>query len=106
MSLQKFIEEKIKQAIADGEFDNLKGASKPLHLNGYFNTPEDVRIGYSLLTSNNFVPEEVDLLREISILSEKIKTCADESEKKVLIKEFHDKTLAFDILMERNKRQK
>jgi len=30
MSLQKFIEEKIKQAIADGEFDNLKGAGKSL----------------------------------------------------------------------------
>ena len=32
MSLEKSVEEKIRQAIADGEFDNLAGAGKPLNL--------------------------------------------------------------------------
>ncbi|MCA1623539.1 MAG: DUF1992 domain-containing protein [Acidobacteria bacterium] len=106
MSLQKFIEEKIKQAIADGEFDNLEGAGKPLDLNTYFNALEDMRMGYSLLKSNNFVPEEVELLREIGQLKEKLKTCDDISEKKDLTKNLHDKTLTFNILMERNKQRK
>ena len=44
MSLEKSVEEKIKQAIADGEFDNLAGAGKPLNFDNYFNTPEDVRM--------------------------------------------------------------
>ena len=65
-----------------------------------------MRMGYSLLKSNNFVPEEVELLREIGLLKEKLKTCADTSEKKDLTKKLNDKALAFNILMERNKRRK
>lgn len=57
MSIESAIEEKIKQAIARGEFDNLAGKGKALDLNTYFNTPEDVRMGYSILKSNDFVPK-------------------------------------------------
>ena len=60
MSLGKFIEEQIKKAIEAGEFDNLEGAGKPLELDSYFATPEDLRMGYSVLKSNKFVPAEVD----------------------------------------------
>ncbi len=56
MSIENSIEEKIKQAIANGEFDNLAGKGKPLNFDAYFNTPEDLRVGYSILKSNNFVP--------------------------------------------------
>lgn len=86
MSIEKSIEEKIRQAIAAGEFDNLEGAGKPLDLNNYFNTPEDVRMGYSILKSNNFVPEEVEMMREIGALKEKILTCADGFGKQKLVK--------------------
>ncbi len=77
MSIEKSIEEKIQQAIAAGEFDSLKGAGKPLDLNNYFNTPEDARMGYSILKSNDFVPEEVEMLKEMNGLREKIKFCAE-----------------------------
>jgi hypothetical protein len=56
------------------------GAGKPLNFDDYFNTPEDVRMGYSVLKSNNFVPEEADRFKEISELKEKIKSCTDEEE--------------------------
>ncbi|CAN5680986.1 hypothetical protein BH24ACI1_BH24ACI1_26200 [soil metagenome] len=39
MSLEKSVEEKIRQAIANGEFDNLAGAGKLLNFDDYFNTP-------------------------------------------------------------------
>ncbi|CAN5607515.1 hypothetical protein BH18ACI1_BH18ACI1_02790 [soil metagenome] len=86
MSIENSIEEKIKQAIANGEFDNLAGKGKPLNFDAYFNTPEDLRVGYSILKSNNFVPEELDRLKEIGELKEKIKICTDEDEKQKLAK--------------------
>ena len=73
MSLEKFVEEKIQKAIENGEFDNLRGRGKPLDMETYFNTPTEYRAGYSLLKANNFVPEEVEILREIGLLKEKIK---------------------------------
>jgi hypothetical protein len=106
MSLGKFIEEQIRSAIEAGEFDNLEGAGKPLDLDSYFNTPEDLRMGYSVLKSSKFVPEEVERLRELGELKEKVKNCADENEKSKLNKILQEKQLAFSLLMERNQRRK
>ena len=59
MSIESAIEQKIKEAMGRGEFDNLSGKGKPLNLDAYFNTPEDLRMAFSILKSNDFVPEEV-----------------------------------------------
>jgi hypothetical protein len=106
MSLEKALEEQIQRAMSEGKFDNLKGAGKPLNLDDYFATPEDIRAGYTLLKNNDFVPPEIELLKEIGILREKIKTTADENEKKVLTKNLHEKSLALTLILERNKRKK
>lgn len=106
MSLEKIIEEKILEAIANGEFDNLEGTGKPINLDDYFATPEDLRVGQALLKSNKFVPEEVDLLKEIGNLKEKINNCQNEAEKAKLTNLLNEKTLALTIILERNKRKK
>ena len=106
MSLNKFVEELIEKAIADGEFDNLKGKGKPLDLTAYFNTPAEFRVGYSLLKSNKFVPEEIELLKEIGFLKEKINDCRDEILKQKLTKQLNEKNLALSIIIERNKRRR
>ena len=49
MSLYQNAEENIKEAIANGEFDNLRGKGKPLDLDAYFAMPEHLRMGYSIL---------------------------------------------------------
>jgi len=103
MSLEKVLEEQIQRAISEGKFDNLKGAGKPLNLEDYFATPEDIRVGYTLLKNNDFVPQEVELLKEIGILREKIKNCIDENEKKALNKQLNEKNLALTMILERNK---
>jgi hypothetical protein len=105
MSIEKHIDKMIGDAIARGEFKNLRGEGKPLNLDAYFATPEDVRLGYSVLKSNEFVPEEVDRLKEIGELKQKLETCADETEKARLKKALSEKELAFSLILERNKRR-
>lgn len=102
----KIIEEKIQKAIAKGEFDNLKGKGKKIDLTVYFNTPSEFRVGHSLLKSNKFVPEEVEILKDIGYLKEKIKSCDDEFLKGKLKKELSEKELNLGILIERNKRRR
>jgi hypothetical protein len=106
MSLEKVLEEQIQRAMSEGKFDNLKGAGKPLNLDDYFATPEDIRAGYTLLKNNEFVPPEIELLREIGILREKIKESTDENEKKILNKNLNEKSLALTLILERNKRKR
>ena len=105
MSIEKAIEQIIRDGMARGEFDNLKGKGKPLNLDDYFNTPEDVRMGFSILKSNDFVPEEVERLKEIAELREKLKTVSDPEEKQALEKTLRDKTLALSLILEKNKRK-
>ena len=105
MNLEKFVEEKIKQAIEVGEFDNLKGAGKPMDLEEYFNAPPEARASYSLLKSNNFVPEEVEILKEIGLLREKIEVCSEAEKKRALTKTLNEKSLALRLMLERNKRK-
>ena len=106
MSLGKFIEEQIRNAVEAGEFDNLKGAGSPINLDDYFSTPEDMRMGYSVLKSSKFVPEEVERLKEIGELKEKVKNSPESAEKTKLNKILQEKQLAFTLLMERNKLRK
>ena len=105
MSIEKAIEQIIREGMARGDFDNLKGKGKPLNLDDYFNTPEDVRMGFSILKSNDFVPEEVERLKEIAEVREKLKTATDPEEKQALEKSLRDKTLALSLILEKNKRK-
>jgi hypothetical protein len=104
MSLEKVLEEQIQRAVAEGKFDNLRGAGKTLNLDDYLATPEEVRVGYTLLKDNNFVSPEVELLNEIGALKEKIKNCPDEAQKKILTKNLNEKSIALTMILERNKR--
>ena len=93
----------IKAAIDRGEFKNLEGEGKPINLDDYFATPEDLRMGYSVLKSNDIVPEEIDRLKEIGELREKLKTCSEEERPKVA-KLLRDRELALAMILERNRR--
>ena len=106
MSFNKFIEDQIQKGMSEGLFDNLKGAGKPLNLDEYFNTPEDLRLGYSILKSGNIIPPEVEMLKEIQYLKEQLKASSDEAEKKRLNKLIQEKTLGFNMTMERYKRKR
>jgi hypothetical protein len=106
MSIESAIEAKIRQAIERGEFDNLEGRGKPLDLTAYFNTPEELRMAYAMLKSNQFVPEEVEMLKEIAALKAQIKNCSNAEEHAVLTKKLHDKNLAFTVAIEKYKRKR
>ncbi len=106
MSIEKFVEDQIKKAMAEGEFDNLSGKGKPLDLDSYFQTPEHLRICYSILKNGNFVPEEVQMLKGIEALKEELVACSDETQKKQLAKTISEKMLSFNLAMERYKRNR
>ena len=98
------IEELIKEAMRKGEFDDLPGKGQPLDLDAYFQSPEELRMGHSILKNAGFVPEEVQLLKELASLREEMKSCMDEQRKKELSKLLQEKSVAHALLMERARR--
>jgi DnaJ-like protein len=103
LSLEKFIDEQIKKAIAEGDFVNLPGSGQPIDLRAYFETPEDLRMCYSILKSGNFVPEEVELFREIEGLTSERDACPDQDQKARLNKTINDRRLGLRLLLERHR---
>lgn len=105
MSIEKFVEDQISKAIAEGAFDNLPGRGKPIDLSSYFKTPEELRLCYSILRNANFLPEEVELLREIESLKVELRSRTDNAETRALVKLINEKTLIFRSLIERRSRK-
>jgi len=105
MSFQKNVEEKIKEAMAAGEFDNLPGKGKPLDLDAYFATPEHFRMGYSILKNADIIPEEMELLRQIEILKESLEASTTWIEEKALRQQLSEKLTSFNMRMEHNRKK-
>ena len=106
MSFEKIVEALIKEAQERGDFDNLKGKGQPLDLDAYFETPEDLRLAYSALKNAGIVSPEVELLQEIAALKERLATTFEEVQRNKIKKILHDKQLEFNILMERQKKNR
>ncbi len=104
--MTKSIDEILREAIERGEFQNLPGQGRKLDLDDYFNAPEEVRLGYGLLKSNNFIPEEVQMLKDIESLQEKLKQTTVEEERKTLQREIEARRLKYNLLMDRFHRRR
>ncbi len=104
MPFDALVEEKIQEAMARGDFDNLPGAGKPLDLDSYFAAPEDLRMAWSVLRSAGYMPEEVELLREIAALKARLVAPLADAVRARLRKQLDDKTLRFNLLLEQRQR--
>lgn len=106
MNFDKIVEELIRQAQERGEFDNLPGKGKPIDLTAYFDTPEDIRMAYSVLKNAGMTSREVGLLKEIAELKQVHAAVLDEKKKRELGKEIEKKQIEFSLIMERQTRQR
>lgn len=100
------IEIRIKQAMAEGQFDNLKGKGKPQDMNKYYEAPEHLRVGYHVLNNAGFLPEEVRLSKEIETTKEKLAQVQTEEERSKLHKQLCDLTSKFNMCIEYNRKFK
>ena len=100
----KSVEEQIRKAMADGEFDNLPGRGKPLSLDAYFSEPEHLRMAHSVLKSGGFVPEEVQMFRDIDDLKTRLNSSTDAAERERLRKQLGEKKLNLTVRLERSRR--
>ena len=80
-ALHRLAEERIRDAIQRGEFDNLPGRGKPLNLEDDRHIPDDLRLAYKVLKNAGCLPPELDLKKEISKAEELLSSMEDEGQK-------------------------
>ena len=96
-------ENKIREALKNGEFDNLTGKGKPIKLEDLSRIPEELRPAYLILKNAGVLPEEIQLKKEIANIKDLLKFCTDNEESSQLKKKLNEKMIRFNMLMEKRK---
>lgn len=76
----KIVEERIRQAITKGVFNNLPGFGKPLEFKDD-NVSDELRLAYKILKNADFIPPELELRKEIRQTEDLLREMKDEAEK-------------------------
>jgi len=94
-------EQKIREAMRNGEFEDLPGKGKPLQLEDLSHIPEELRAGYIILKNGGILPVEMQVEKEITSLKTLMNSCYDESERQEFIKELNAKMIRLNIMLEK-----
>ncbi len=86
-------EQKIREAIAQGEFACLENAGKPIELDDLPWVPEDLRMCYRVLRNAGCLPPELELRNEIISLRCLLRTIDDDQDRTRKLRELNFKLM-------------
>ncbi|OIK11664.1 DnaJ family domain-containing protein [Bacillus sp. MUM 13] len=96
-------EERIKKAMAEGEFDHLPGKGKPLVLEDLSAIPPELRMAYSMMKNAKMMESEEKYRKEMLTIEELIACCQVPEERGKLQEKLNQKLLHFNKVMEKRK---
>jgi len=94
----KIVEQRIREAMDRGEFENLPGKGKPIPLEDDSHVPEDLRLAYKLLKNADCLPPELLEKKEILQMEDMLTTIPDEKERYKLIKKINFKIMKLNVM--------
>lgn len=95
-------EQRIREAQAQGVFDDLPGAGAPLKLDDDAMIPEELRAAYRILKNSGYVPPEVEALRDLREIEQMLERTHDETERSKLTGKFSVLLARAGVLRGRN----
>ena len=94
----KIAEQRIREALERGDFDDLPGRGEPLALEDDRHIPEDLRLAYKILKNADCLPPEILERREIRQMEDLLETIPDEKEKYKLIKKINYRIMKLNVI--------
>jgi hypothetical protein len=91
-------EQRIREAIEQGFFDNSPYRGRPLRLEEDESIAPELRMAFKVLKDAGCLPPEVELRREIASLSALLDTIAEGEERRRLRRELNDRALRLELL--------
>jgi hypothetical protein len=77
----KLADNRIREAMEAGDFDDLQGKGQPLNLEDDSHIPVELRMAYKILKNADCLPPEVVLRQEVVQLQDLVAAMPDEAEK-------------------------
>lgn len=94
-------EQRIREAIEQGFFDNSPYRGRPLPLEEDESIPPELRMAFKMLRDAGCLPPEVELRREVASLSELLDAVVDPEERRRVRRELNDRWLRLELLRRR-----
>jgi len=95
---EKIVEQRIKEAMEKGEFDNLPGKGRPIPLEDDSHVPEDFRLAYKVLKNADCLPPELLEKKEILQMEDMLTMIPDAKERYKLIKKINFKIMKLNMM--------
>ena len=99
--IQKIAEQRIKEAMEEGLFNDLPGRGEKLRLDDDSRLPEDLRMAYKILKNANCTPPELSLKKDIKQIEDMLETISDEKEKYKQLKRLNFLVMKLNMLTKR-----
>lgn len=96
----RLAEQKIEEAVRNGELDNMPMAGKKLPVDDLSHIPEDLRMSYRIMKNAGYVPEEVSLRKECIRLYDLLNAAQHDGEQEQLRRKLNEKQLRLQMLLE------
>ena len=85
-AFESIAEQRIQEALARGELENLPGEGQPLDFGDDHLIPEELRMVYRILKNSGYVPPEVKSLKELAELERHILASSGEQRSQAMKK--------------------
>lgn len=93
-------ENRIREAIDNGEFDNLSLSGQALDLEELLFVPLHLRLSQKILKNAGLLPPVVELKNEITQLLARLEQESDQAARESIKRRLFEKTLRYDVLVE------
>lgn len=99
--IQKIAEQRIKEAMEEGLFNDLPGRGEKLRLDDDSHLPEDLKMAYKILKNANCTPPELALKKDIKQIEDMLETISDEKEKYKQLKRLNFLVMKLNMMRNR-----
>jgi hypothetical protein len=96
--IDQIAEQKITEAILNGELDDLPGQGQPLRLDDGSFVPEELRMAYRVLKNSGFLPPGANLRKDIAGVNQLLMEVVSEDEQMKLSRRLNYLLMQFSVM--------
>ena len=79
--IQEIAEHRIREAMEEGQMENLPGQGQPLQPESDTHIPQEMRMAYKILKNSGHIPPEIEEEKQIQNMLDLLEHCQDEQER-------------------------
>ena len=95
---EKIVEERIRDALRRGVFNDLPGSGKPIRFEDDSLVPEELRLAYKILKNADCFPPEIQIRKEINRTEDLLSGMGETAEKYRILKKLNFLIMKFNAI--------